>query len=78
MQRALALSLIQLYAKITNKSEGTIEKPIIFLIDEPETFLHPKAQNKLMEAFNELSRKSQIFITTHSPYLLKLFDKNRY
>lgn len=76
MQRALALSLIQLYAKITNKSEGVIEKPIIFLIDEPETFLHPKAQNKLMEAFNELSRKSQIFITTHSPYLLKLFDKN--
>lgn len=78
MQRALALSLIQLYAKITNKSEGTIEKPIIFLIDEPETFLHPKAQNKLMEAFNELSRKSQILITTHSPYLLKLFDKNRH
>ena len=78
MQRALALSLIQLYAKITNKSEGTIEKPIIFLIDEPETFLHPNAQNKLMEAFNELSRKSQIFITTHSPYLLKLFDKNRH
>lgn len=76
MQRALALSLIQLYAKITNKSEGIIEKPIIFLIDEPETFLHPKAQNKLMEAFNELSKKSQIFITTHSPYLLKLFDKN--
>lgn len=78
MQRALALSLIQLYAKITNKSEGTIEKPIIFLIDEPETFLHPKAQNKLMEAFNELSKKSQILITTHSPYLLKLFDKNKH
>ena len=78
MQRALALSLIQLYAKITNKSKGSIEKPIIFLIDEPETFLHPKAQNKLMEAFNELSKKSQIFITTHSPYLLKLFDKNKH
>lgn len=78
MQRALALSLIQLYAKITNKSERTIEKPIIFLIDEPETFLHPKAQNKLMEAFNELSKRSQILITTHSPYLLKLFDKNKH
>ena len=78
MQRALALSLIQLYARITNKSEGSIEKPIIFLIDEPETFLHPKAQNKLMEALNDLSKKSQIFITTHSPYLLKLFDKDKH
>lgn len=78
MQRALALSLIQLYAEITNKSEGSIEKPIIFFIDEPETFLHPQAQNKLMEAFNELSKKSQIFITTHSPYLLKFFDKNKH
>lgn len=78
MQRALALSLIQIYATITNKSESTIEKPIMFFIDEPETFLHPKAQNKLMEAFNELSNKSQIFITTHSPYLLKLFDKSKH
>ena len=78
MQRALALSLIQLYADINNKSEGTIEKPIMFFIDEPETFLHPKAQNKLMEAFNKLSKKSQIFITTHSPYLLKLFDKDKH
>lgn len=78
VQRALVLSLIQIYAKITNKSKNITEKPIIFFIDEPETFLHPKAQNKLMEAFNELSNKSQIFITTHSSYLLKLFDKNRH
>lgn len=78
VQRALALSLIQIYAKITNKSKNITEKPIIFFIDEPETFLHPRAQNKLMEAFNELSNKSQIFITTHSPYLLKLFDRNKH
>lgn len=78
MQRALALSLIQLYAEITNKSESAIEKPIIFFIDEPETFLHPKAQNKLMETFSKLSDTSQIFITTHSPYLLKLFDKSKH
>lgn len=78
MQRALALSLIQLYANITNNSDRSIEKPIIFLIDEPETFLHPKAQNKLMESLDTLSKKSQIIITTHSPYLLKLFNKNKH
>ena len=73
MQRALALSLIQLYAETNNKSEDSVEKPVIFCIDEPETFLHPNAQNKLMKSFNKLSQKSQILITTHSPYLLKAF-----
>ena len=78
MQRALALSLIQIYAKILNKTESEIDKPLLFFVDEPETFLHPKAQNKLMEALNSLSNKSQIFITTHSPYLLKVFDKTQH
>lgn len=73
MQRALALSLIQLYAEINNKSEDSVEKPVIFCIDEPETFLHPNAQNNLMKSFNKLSQRSQILITTHSPYLLKAF-----
>lgn len=78
MQRALALSLIQLYAKINNKSENNVEKPIIFFIDEPETFLHPKAQHKLIDSLCELSNKSQVFITTHSPYLLKSFDNKKH
>ncbi len=78
MQRALALSLIQIYAKVSNKHESVIDKALFFFIDEPETFLHPKAQNKLMDALNTLSVKSQIFITTHSPFLLKIFDKTKH
>lgn len=77
MQRALALSLIQAYANI-NKSENKNEKPIFFCIDEPETFLHPNAQNKLMKAFNKLSDTSQIFLTTHSPYFLQFFKKDKH
>lgn len=73
MQRALALSLIQVYASVNNEDS---KKPIFFFIDEPETFLHPKAQNKLLEAFEKLSNKHQLFITTHSPYLLKSFKKD--
>lgn len=72
MQRALALSLIQVYASVSNEDSG---KPIFFFIDEPETFLHPMAQNRLLEAFENLSSRSQLFITTHSPYLLKKFKK---
>jgi predicted ATP-dependent endonuclease of OLD family len=76
MQRALALSLIQVYADISNTEENGISKPILFFIDEPETFLHPQAQNKLLDALEKISIKSQIFIITHSPYLLKKYKKD--
>lgn len=68
LQRALALAVIQLYAK----SNSSV--PLIFLLDEPETFLHPRAQDKLIEALRHISENNQIFITTHSPYLLKSFN----
>ena len=76
MQRALALALIQVYAEsITSISDDeTKKKPLLFFIDEPETFLHPKAQNKLMEALEVIAKSSQIFVTTHSPYLLKNYS----
>lgn len=75
MQRALALSLIQVYADISSTDENGISKPILFFIDEPETFLHPQAQNKLLDALEKISQKSQIFVVTHSPYLLKKYRK---
>jgi AAA15 family ATPase/GTPase len=40
---------------------------IIYLIEEPETFLHPSAQEDLLNAFKDLSEDNQIVITTHSP-----------
>lgn len=78
MQRALALSLIQVYAEISNRVNEGVSKPILFFIDEPETFLHPKAQNKLMRALDNISERQQVFITTHSPYLLKHFDSKKH
>lgn len=76
MQRALALALIQVYADISSSDENGVSKPILFFIDEPETFLHPQAQNKLLDALEKISDKSQIFIITHSPYLLKKYKKD--
>jgi hypothetical protein len=75
MQRALALTLIQVYSQIGDDSRE-ITKPILFFIDEPETFLHPSAQDKLLQSLNQLSNNHQIFITTHSPYLLKNFNSS--
>ncbi len=49
---------------------------IIYAIEEPETSQHPNHQRKLIEAFKELSEteKTQIFLTTHSPSIVKLLD----
>ncbi|MFC3928383.1 ATP-dependent nuclease [Streptococcus caprae] len=75
MQRALALSLIQVYADIDQPSASDMKTPLFFFIDEPETFLHPQAQDKLLNSLEKISLNSQIFITTHSPYLLRNYDK---
>ena len=71
MQRAVALAMVQVYAEILkNAPDSDIHKPLFLFIDEPEICLHPKAQEKLFLALLELSKTSQIFISTHSPYFL--------
>jgi len=42
-------------------------KDQIFAIEEPETFLHPSAQEDLLNSIVKISELSQFFITTHSP-----------
>jgi predicted ATP-dependent endonuclease of OLD family len=50
---------------------GASKGKIIYLIDEPELHLHPKAQEKLLDLLLEESKDKQIFISTHSPYMFK-------
>lgn len=75
MQRAVALAMIQVYAKHLAKHPTDLDKvkPIFFFIDEPEICLHPRAQKQLVDALFSVSSKQQIFISTHSPYLLRSF-----
>ena len=62
----MILTLLLLRA-IASQSKGTI----IYLIDEPELHLHPKAQFKLIELLLEESKTKQIILSTHSPYMFK-------
>lgn len=39
----------------------------IFAIEEPETYLHPLAQEDLLKSILDISQTSQFFLTTHSP-----------
>lgn len=56
-----------LLRRIANASKGSI----IYLIDEPELHLHPKAQEKFIELLVAESKDKQIFVSTHSPYIFK-------
>lgn len=49
---------------------------IIFGFEEPETFLHPSAQENLFEKLNDISKSGyQVFLTTHSPVLVSKSQK---
>ena len=64
MQRALMLSIIQTFAEYRRRNDESC-KSFLFLIDEAELHLHPKAQRKLKAVLHELSTKGdQVFINT--------------
>lgn len=52
-------------------------KQLIILIDEPELHLHPKLQGDFVKVLLEFSKSAQIFLTTHSPLLVKQFLYNK-
>jgi AAA15 family ATPase/GTPase len=49
---------------------------IVYLIEEPETFLHPSAQEDLLNAFRELSDDNQIVLSSHSPVFVGATNKD--
>ena len=46
------------------------EPPEFIGIEEPENFLHPRLLPELAEECREASERSQLLVTTHSPFLL--------
>lgn len=58
------LFMVARFRYLAEKNKG---HNIIYLIEEPETFLHPSAQEDLLNSFKDLSEDNQIIITTHSP-----------
>jgi len=60
MQNLLLISIFQTYADLMGKN-------VIFGIEEPEIYLYPQAQRYLYSNLQKISKKSQIFYTTHNP-----------
>lgn len=62
-----------LYSYYMAKQGG---KQLIVLIDEPELHLHPALQARFVDFLLEISKEAQIFLTTHSPLLIKQLASN--
>ena len=54
-----------------NESSGEKSTCRLFLLDEPETHLHPKAVQALVDMLWKASAKVQIILASHSPVLIE-------
>lgn len=79
LQRAVALAVIRLYADIlaSQQQEQGSSIGLFLCVDEPEIWMHPKAQEQLAQALSVIGNNEQIWITTHSPYILSQYDGNK-
>lgn len=64
-QNNLIIALFRLIASMN------VGEYFIFVMEEPENSLHPKAQRQLLAVLQEISQKSQVIVTTHSPVFLE-------
>lgn len=48
--------------------------PPFIALEEPEQTVHPAILSMLSEAFREVSERTQLLITSHSPYLVDFFE----
>lgn len=74
-KRAITFSILRTYVQLSQDKDWrkgpednkpTREK-FLFLFEEPELYLHPRAQNILFEALSLISSRHQTIVTTHSP-----------
>lgn len=66
IEMIMTLFLLKNFSTEENKNNS-----IIYLIDEPELHLHPRAQKSLANLLLSESKEKQIIISTHSPYMFK-------
>jgi len=53
------------------------KRSIVFAVEEPESFLHPKAQEELRDDLENLAERSDVtlLVTTHSPFIVSRHEK---
>jgi predicted ATP-dependent endonuclease of OLD family len=71
LQSIFILSLLETYGEIEKHTDS------IFLIEEPEVYLHPDYQRKMFSVLREIASDNQVVYTTHSPIMISdLWDNS--
>ena len=52
------------------ESDAPLEEPVILILDEPENHLHPAWQRRVLPALQQLFKNAQLFVVTHSPFVV--------
>lgn len=73
IKRSLTFALLRAYvhnltdkAKAGGQNAGT-ERPLLFMFEEPELYLHPRSQRVLFDTLAQIAQTHQVVVTTHSP-----------
>ncbi|GLB64268.1 hypothetical protein NCCP2495_21470 [Dietzia sp. NCCP-2495] len=72
-QSALVLGILRYVASKSGQSTGKV----VFVIEEPEAFLHPQTQRAMAKILSDISANAQLIVTTHSPVLVDSFSVSR-
>lgn len=73
IKRSLTFALLQAYVKRLERAtqalaeQGIATRPLLFLFEEPELYLHPRSQRVLFGTLARISNTHQVVVTTHSP-----------
>jgi len=68
IKRTMTFALLQAYVHRQNLvAAGATPRPLLFLFEEPELYLHPKSQRILFDTLAKISTVHQVVVTTHSP-----------
>ncbi len=72
-QSAMVLGVLRYVASRSKQTAGKV----VFVIEEPEAFLHPQTQRAMAKILREISADAQLLVTTHSPVLVDSFSVSR-
>jgi predicted ATP-dependent endonuclease of OLD family len=71
LKRAVVFSILRAYVEFSRPIRGgdeqRVRSPYLLLFEEPELYLHPKAQSILFDALRVFAKEHHVLVTTHSP-----------
>jgi putative ATP-dependent endonuclease of the OLD family len=70
IKRSLTFALLRAYVTrllAASSKQSAASRPLVFLFEEPELYLHPRAQRILFGTLASISNTYQVVVTTHSP-----------